>query len=278
MYKVILCHRRRESVAQRKLRTHWRDSRSRLVADLRAELGYSRYAQVHQLSRRNLLYLGIRATRSWLVTTFLSLFRGRKPRRLPRDRHTQREERWDVIDEFWYPSRQALITALTSRGGVDGLRRLIDDHAPLVRRTAVITAEEFVAAEDPGQRSSRIIALFCLRSLPGMTRGMMLHHWGTSHRELVLSLKRALKYRAYHQMHVRSDAGLQDVVDNLGGSAGQEFDGVAALAYRSQWGLILGFVDPRTQIANLKLVRDEITFIDGQRSALVFGRQFLFGP
>lgn len=278
MYKILLCHRRKKGLGYHKFHTHWRESRSRLVLDLHAELGYSQYAQLHQVRRINLLYQGIRFTRSSVVTALLSAIQGKRVRKSQRDRHTQREERWDVVDELWYPSREALVEALTSEAGVDAARRLVEDNTPWVRRTAVVTAEEFVAAADPEPHFPRISTMFCLRARPGMTREEMLAYWGETHKQLVLSLQHALRYRGYDQLHVRSAPELSAVVEKLGGSAGEEFDGVAELAHGSQWELVLGFFNPRTQLANLKLVQDEINFIDGQRSALVFGRQYLLGP
>lgn len=254
---------------------HWREHRARLVRELRTDLGFLKYAQLHQLSRLNPIYLGIRASRSSVVTGVLSFLRGRKDARSKPDRHTQREERWDVTDEFWYPSREALVHAVTSGRGRDAARRLIEDHVSRVRRTAVITAEEFVAAAAPTGGLPRIRVMFCLRSPPSLGREKMLAHWGASHKELVLSLQGALKYRLYDQLHVRSGPELSEVVEVFGGSSGQEFDGVAGLSYRGQADLLLGFLNPRTQLANLKLVKDEITFIDGRRSALVYGEHYL---
>jgi hypothetical protein len=193
-----------------------------------------------------------------------------------RDRGTEREEQWDLVEAFWYPSREALLHALTSQAGAEAGSQLAADGKRWVRRTAVITAEVFVANEDSTLRYPRIVTLFCLRALSSMTREQMLDYWGTSHKKLVMSLRSALKYRKYDQLHVRSAPELTTAVENLGGSAGEEFDGVAALAYGSQWELVRGLVNPRTQFANLKLVKDEVTFIDGTRSALVFGREDSF--
>ena len=57
---------------------------------------------------------------------------------------------------------------------------------------------------------------------------------------------------------------------------GEGFDGIASLSYRAQWELVLGFLNPFTQIANIKLIKDEVGFIDAQRSPLVFGKQLFF--
>ncbi len=277
MYKVLLCHRRKKWVSHPKLHQHWLDERRPLVLGLRDALGFTRYAQLHQLPRRNFLYQGIRITRSWMVTSLFAAKQGRPIPRISRDRHTPREEQWDVIDQFWYPSRASLVESLTSRTAIGAANQLVKDHRMLVRRTAVIIAEEFVAAADPSPNSPRITTMFCLRSPHGMTRREMLDYWGTSHKRLVLSLHGDLGFRVYNQLHVRIAPEFAPVIEILGGSVGDEFDGVAELSYRGQWDLIRGFLNIRTQIANLRLVSDEISFIDAQRSALVFGREFLFG-
>lgn len=276
MYEVLLCHRRNRQVSGKAFHTQWGDERRRLVLGLKEQLGYNRYSQLHQLSRWNILYQAIRLSRSWPFTAFFSALRGLPLPPLFRDRGTEREEQWDLVEAFWYPSREALLHSLTSQAGAEAGSRLAADGKRWVRRTAVITAEVFVANEDSTLRYPRIVTLFCLRTLSSMTREQMLDHWGTSHKKLVMSLQSALKYRKYDQLHVRSAPELTTVVENLGGSAGEEFDGVAALVYGSQWELVRALVNPRTQIANLKLVKDEVTFIDHTRSALVFGREDSF--
>jgi len=276
MHKVLLCHRRHNDVGNRECFHHWLEERSQLVLDLQTDLGYLRYAQVHQLPRRNLLYRGIRVTRSWFVAAFLSSKTGSQLPPLAADPHTRREERWDVIDELSYESKEAFVAALTSDKGIAAAKRLVDDHATWSRRSVVVTNDELVVAADPQGKFPRISTVFCLRALPGMPREDMLDYWESSHQGLVVSLQRSLGYRAYDQLHVRSNAELEQAINHLGGNVGEEFDGVALLAYGSQWGLILGFLNPFAQIANLRLVKDEITFIDGQRSALVFGTEYRF--
>jgi hypothetical protein len=274
MYKIMLCHRIKTGLGNAEFHDHWREKRSRLVLELQQPLGYTAYAQTHQLSRLNLLYLAIRATRSRPVAALLAT-KSPAPGPAP-DPHTRSEERWDVVDEFLFPSKEALLQALTSAAGVDAARRLIEDHAPRVRRTAVVTAEEFVASADPAPQSPEIRTVFFLRSRRDMTRAEMLGYWGTGHKRLVLSVLGDLKCRAYNQLHVRSAPDLSDVVERFGGSAGEEFDGVAELSFRSQWDLVLGLFNPWTQVANLKLARDETKFVDGQRSELVFGKHYRF--
>ena len=278
MYKILLCHRRKKGLKYGRFHAYWKEQRSRLVLDFQADLGYSRYAQLHQSRRSNLIYLGIRASRSRPVIVLLSVLQGMAAPRKDRDRHTRREERWDVVDELWYPSKEALVDALTSEAGAEAARRLVEDQSTYVRRTAVVTAEEFVAVDDPALPFPRLRNAFFLRSRPGMTREEMLARWGSSHKKLFLSLQRALKYREYEQLHVRSAPELSAVVQNLGGSAGAEFHGVAGLSFSGQASLAFGFLNPWTEVANLRLVRDEMNFIDHQRSVLVYGKLHLFWP
>lgn len=272
MYKIILCHRRKKGCGYAEFHAHWREQRGRLVLGLQAELGYSSYAQMHQAHRTNLLYQAIRASRGRLVIGLLSLKQGRKVPQLNPDQDTRREEQWDVMDEFWYPTRESLVQAVTAKTGIDAARRLAEDHAPWVRRTAVIIGEEFVMAADRGLSSMRTRVAFCLRSRPDMTREEMLTYWGGHHKKLFLSLQNSLKYHAYQQLHVHGAPEFSDIVANLGGSTGEEFNGVAGLTFGSQWELALAFLNPWSQLANLKVIQDETNFIDHQRSVLVFGR------
>ena len=174
MHKVLLCHRRHNDVGNREFFHHWLEERSQLVLDLQTDLGYLRYAQVHQLPRRNLLYRGIRVTRSWFVAAFLSSKTGSQLPPLAADQHTRREERWDVIDELSYESKEAFVAALTSDKGIAAAKRLVDDHATWSRRSVVVTNDELVVAADPQDKFPRISTVFCLRALPGMPREDML--------------------------------------------------------------------------------------------------------
>ena len=273
MYKLVLCHRIKVGSGAAEFHDHWLHARSALVVRLKADLGYDNYGQTHQSSRLNPLYQSILFSRSRLVTSLVSTKKGPKPQSTAAVRS---EERWDVTDEFNFASREALINAITSPAGTVAVGRLTADHAPWVRRTEVVTSEKIVAAPDPAPRPVDVRTVFFLRSRPELTREAMLTYWRDSHMKLVLSLQDALKYRAYNQLHVRSDAGLSDVILRFGGNPGEEFDGVAELCFTGQWDLVKGLFNPRTELANLKLVKDETNFIDGQRSALVFGNHYRF--
>lgn len=271
MYKILLCHRRRRWSRSRRFHDYWRQHYRDLVLELRADLGYSRYAQLHQVCRANLLYQGIRATRGRLLTWLLSRKLGVELPARSRDGALQSDERWDVADELWYPSRNDLVAALTSPRGREAARRLIEARDGWVRRTAIVAAEELVTAA-PAPAPSRVIrTMLCLRRVDRMTREQMQSHWTTSHRELVRRLGADLKYLGYDQLVTRNGPDLAAVVEALGGSDSVEYDGIAGLTFPSQWELFKGLFSLRAQRADLTLVGDEITFIDGSRSSLVFG-------
>lgn len=276
MYKILLCHRRKKDRPHKAFHAYWRGERARLVLNLQNQLGFFRYVQVHQVRRWNLLYLGIRASRSWIVTALLGALQGRKVLRLRRDHHTQRDECWDLVEELSYSSKQALVDALTSASGINAAHRLAEDHIPHVRRTAIVVAESFAVGPFQEPHFPRVVTMFFLKSALGMTREQMLNYWETSHKKLVVSLHPSLKYSAYNQMHVRSGSDLSSLTESLRGSTGEPFDGVAELAYGSQSELALRFLNPLAQLANIKLIRDEVHFIDHQRSLLVFGQQYCF--
>ena len=99
----------------------------------------------------------------------------------------------------------------------------------------------------------------------------MLEHWGTSHRELFISLRPTLRYDEYAQLHVRSGPDVSAAARALGDAGGPEFDGIAKVGYASATSIAACFASPAALAANVRLVRDEVTFIDGHRSVLVYG-------
>ena len=278
MYKLLLCHRPVPDLSYRQFHTHWLQQRSSLVLKLKSQLGYTQYNQLHQLPRTNLLYNGILLTRSPLVTAFLAAKASKETSSQTNSRHIQQSENWDVIEQFWYPSQEALVTNLVTQQGKEAAQQLVTDQGSSAASTTVITTEEFVVDKPASLSFPRINNMFFLRSPGDMTRESMLHYWSTEHQKLVQSKQSALRYRAYDQLHVRSSPELSTVVETLGGKVSEEFDGIAALVYGRQWELFQGFLDLRTQLANLQLVKDETTFIDHRRSVLVFGREYQFSP
>jgi hypothetical protein len=63
---------------------------------------------------------------------------------------------------------------------------------------------------------------------------------------------------------------LGPVVAALGVTVG-DFDGIAWIGYGNERELKRLLLSPATQVANLRLGKDEVHFIDGQNSALMFG-------
>lgn len=269
MYELLLCHRCARSAGRTVLREHWRTVRAPLVATLKDALGYEYYGQLHRASRLNPLYLGILASRSWPLTALFSVVQG-LPLPKPFRRADLADERWDAVELFRYGSREALVAALTSEAGLAAARRLAADAIGLVRYGAAVISEVVPVYDDPALRWPRTATVFCLRARPPMTRAQMLERWRTAHRELVLSLQPGLGYRNYDQLHAREEPELASAIGAFGVTE-STFDGVAVLAYGSQRELLARLFSPATQFANLKLVRDEVNFIDGRNSALVFG-------
>lgn len=278
-YRLLLCHRRLDGVRPEALWGHWTGPRRRLVVEVAPGLGHRRYRQLHQLERGNLVYRALRLSRGRLLVTLLTaLTRRRLPRR---GRMPRPEPAWDVVEQFWYDSREALVRALTSADGRAAVRRLVDDQAPWTGVLRAVVAEDFPvpastpeeapAGETPAEGAPEVAVMFFLRARPGLSRGGMLDYWATDHEELVTSLGSALGFASYHQLHVRSGDELTTALEGFGGS-GDGYDGVAELSYADTRVLVRGLFRLRTQAANLRLVKDEITFVDIPRSNLVMGR------
>lgn len=274
MFTLLICHRRGQGQRYPAFHTHWLQQRSQLVTRLKPQLQYDRYTQLHQAPRVNLLYQGILLTRSPVVTKLLTGKSG-TPKSW-RDRQTQREERWDLVEQFDYACQDALVAAFTSAAGQQAAQQLVRDQTSTVRRTAIAIAERFAAVAAPALGYPRANILFCLRRSQSLTRAAMLDYWGTHHKTLVQSVQPALGYQAYDQLHVRSHPAFKTIIGALGSSVGEPFDGIAALTYGSESAVTQSFLSLRSQWANFQLVKDETTFLDLPRSALVFGQEYAF--
>lgn len=269
MFELVVCHRRSRHAGIGAVRNHWRDTRTALIAELRGALRFERYVQVHRASRLNSLYLGILGSRSWPPAALFSAAQGLSVPPLT-GRAGGFDEMWDVIEAFRYESPAAMIQALTSKAGIAALERLSGDARALVRHSTALPVEVLPFYEEPGLGWPRAVTILCLRARPPLTREAMLERWRTTHRQLMASLRPALAYRHYDQLHAQATAELAPAVAALGVAVG-DFDGIAWLAYGNEGELKRLLLSPATQIANLRLGKDEVNFIDGRNSALVFG-------
>ena len=267
MHKLLLCHRRDGRLDRMKLHSRMRGRRRQLVLDLNQPLGFQRYAQVLQVGRLNPVYQFARLSRSRMVATLFAAILGKQLPSLPEAHHQKRP--WDVVEEFWYPNLESLKASLMSAKGIRAIRQLRSDQSTWSTYSVAVVAEEFVVV--PGKLPPpRMATFFFLRTHPTMTRESMLDYWGTSHAQLVTSLQPSLGYGEYEQMHVSSDVATGAIADALR----EEFDGVASLAYGTIMDMVWGLLNPFTQIANIKLIGDEVGFIDAQRSVLMLGNRF----
>lgn len=261
MYELLLCHRRAHWVTPGAFFDHWRGRRREVVAELRPALRYAQYVQLERASRLNILYLAIRASRSWPVTALLAALQ-----RLPLPSlfsGSEGDERWDVVESLRYVSRDDLDAALSSLEGADALERLRADALGRVRNSATLVTEDLVVSDDRSLGYPRTVTRFCLRARAPLTHAQMLERWKTAHKALVTSLQAPLGYREYDQLYVEP----APQADQPG------FDAVAVLAYGAESSLLRRLVNVRTQLANFRLVKDEVHFIDLGRSALVFGTE-----
>lgn len=132
--------------------------------------------------------------------------------------------------------------------------------------------------ENPRLNFPRLVNLYCLRHSPNLTQAEMFTYWGNTHKQLVVSLQQSLKYSSYEQLYSRDSQPLDSVVNSLSSVETQGFDAVASLAYQNEDELIRGFFTLKTQLANLKLIKDELNFLDFQRSTLALGTEYSYFP
>lgn len=279
-YRLVLCHRRRPDVGRRELGAHWRKQRSELVSELRGALGFSRYTQVHAAPRYHPIYRILLWSRSRLGEVMF--FPTRLPRRLREvlgdgpTREADDTDRWDVVDQLWFPSSEALEHAFTTPEGREAADRLRRDHARMAERTRVLVGEERVAAPDesPGRAETKI--LYLLRCLPEMRAEEMQAYWGSEHRTLVLSARDHMGYRGFEQVHTDRSETLARAAEALGGEAGDDVQGVASLSFDGASAMVGSLILPNRIVTNRRVLADELRFLDGPRCCMIFGRELAF--
>jgi hypothetical protein len=272
VYKLLLCHKRRPTTSTTHFHRHFRGSRAELVRRGKNALGYIDYTQLHQSSRLNPFYQGILLTRSRLVTGVLALLQKLPLLRSKRTDDTLELERWDVVEEFTYPTARALTDALSTGAGTAYCARLVRDQRGVSCLSAVVVGETFQVVKDPAPGETRVKNMFFLRALPALGHDEMLKYWGSEHRQLFAGYQRELRYTGYEQLHVRRSPEFDRVVTLLGGRQIPAFDGVAGVTYAGETKLAIDFISLSSQAANLRLVKDEVRFIDGPMSSLVYGQ------
>jgi hypothetical protein len=277
MYALILAHHRPEGTDRTAFQEEMRGERSGLVRDLADRSDCDTYLQVHQAGRFDPVYQGVRATRSWPMTAPAEVIQGLGLEPWWAGGSFLPQAPWDVVEIFGFERDRRPMQIPETSPQKEAVDRLAHDHHERSRTTLALVAETAVPAPDDGPGDPGVSVLFFLRRRTGMTRTEMQRYWRDEHAPFVVSLQDALGYRTYAQMFVREDAEDRELVRVLGErESGEPYDGIAHLQYRGTWALAAGFVDPRTLIANTRLVADEVTFAHAQRSTMVVGRSHRF--
>lgn len=259
---------------------HWREQRSGLVSGLRGALGFSRYTQVHAAPRYHPIYRILLWSRSRLGEVMF--FPGRLPMRLREllgaDAGDQSDDtdRWDVVDQLWFPSAEALEQAFTTPEGRDAADRLRRDHVGMAERTRALIGEERVATTDEGPGRADTKILYLLRCLPEMSAEDMQAYWGRDHRSLVLSARDHMGYRGFEQVHTGWPDVLARAAEALGAEAGDDVQGVASLSFAGPSSMVGSLVLPNRVLTARRILADELRFLDGPRCCMIFGREHAF--
>lgn len=276
MYALILAHHRPEGTHRRGFQEEMHEERPGLVRDVADRIGCSTYVQVHQAGRFDPVYQGVRATRSWPMTAPAEAIQGLGFEPWWAGGSFLPQPPWDVLEIFEYERDRPPMRIPETASQKEAIDRLTDDHHDRSGATIALVAETAVPAPDEGPDDPGVSVLFFLRRRTELTRAAMQRYWRDEHAPFVVSLQDALGYRAYAQMFVREETDYGKLARALGGGPAEPYDGVAHLQYADTRALAAGFVDPRTLIANARLVADEVTFADAQRSTMVVGRTHRF--
>ncbi|RJG18845.1 EthD domain-containing protein [Massilia cavernae] len=110
--------------------------------------------------------------------------------------------------------------------------------------------------------------MFCLRRLPGLTRGEFQSYWREVHAPLVRARAAVLGIERYVQCHTADDAAFAAMAQARGGHP--PFDGVAELWFSEG---VAPYPHEQRRQAAQDLLDDEKNFIDLPASPLFFTRE-----
>lgn len=262
-YKIVLLHRRREG-ARVAFQTRWAAIHTPHLQSLRAALGFQSHARIDLVPAVDPLLNLVRASRSWLSVALTALTHGES---VPAPE--RREEGWDVVEELWYASREAMVAAFAGPAGREAARQLVEARAGVVAETAAVIGPELMVIPPPdGATAMPLRCSFCLHPKAGMSAEEMHRYWREDHRRLVESLATQLGFLSYDQHH--AEPGFDDVAAALGAQSAQPYEGIASLSYPSERSQ-LEHVAHGGLAANQKLTADELHFVDPQRLVACVG-------
>lgn len=246
------------------------------MAELHEAIGFTRYTQVHSASRYNPIYRILLWSRSPLGEAIFFPTRLPQALRSHRERPVNGADRWDVVDQLWFPSADALDRAFTTDQGREAADRIRRDHQVMAERTRVLIGEDRVTTRHQGPERAETKILYLLRCHRQVSPEDMQTYWGGEHRSLVLSARDQMGYRGFEQVHTGRPHTLARTAEVLGGEAGEDVQGVASLSFAGQSALVGSLVFPRRVLANRRVLADELRFLDGTRCCMIFGREHVF--
>lgn len=260
---ILLCHRLAKDRTAAQMRQDWAPRRADLVARHWDATGARSYAIVPRLNRWNFVFVLVALSRSWLVAAIGSVLHG-----LPIPARARDEsELWDMIEVLDFPDIDTAHAFLAS----DSARTLAEDASTWAAHSQAIPMVTTRAFLRTHFAPDAAVTLFCLRGRPEIGREGMLDYWLDQHRPFVQGLRPVLNYAWYDQHIARGAEELEAAAQaHLPGLA--PWDGVASIGYGDLADMAVGALDPRVQLANLRLVHDETRFIDLPRSALMVGK------
>lgn len=259
---ILLCYRLAEDRTATQMRQDWTRQRADLMEKLWAQTGARSYALVPRLNRWNFVFLLVALSRSWPVAALTSILHG-----LPVPERIRIEtELWDMIEVLDFDNAEGARAFL----GSDAARTLAEDAAPWTSHAQAIPMVTTRAFLRTHLAPEAAVTLFCLRGRPEIGRTGMIDYWLEQHRPFVQGLRPILNYAWYDQHIARGAEELEAPATAYLPGLGT-WDGVASIGYGDLQAMAMGALDPRVQLANLRLVYDEARFIDLPRSALMVG-------
>lgn len=272
--KLVICNRHASRVTRKVAQARWREEIGPATLEAREALGFERYAQLHCVGSAHPLRQLLALSRTRPVASLVALT-GPGWSQAPRQRSGGKPgpaERWTVLDELWWPSLEALLSAASTTAGRAALDRLAEMRGPLNMLTAAVVGRELIVDAPRPEQPHTARVCFCLRPRADSTPEQTQAYWRNEHADLVRRLADRIGFDQYDQTRaVLDDPRVHMVVEALGGAQDRPYVGFANLSFPTIEAVARQFIRPSAQFANFKLMQDELAFVDPPSCPVLLG-------
>lgn len=251
--RLVFALRRQSHLTLSEFQDYWLNQHGPLVASFATDLNILRYVQTHTLATP--------------MNEAAQKARGKM------------EPHYDGIAELWWSSEADLIEQMNSDSGKAAIAgaALLEDESKFIdlpnsplwfayEHPQINPTPEDITAK---LKNNILRVFFPLRHRSNMSEEQARHYWLTHHGPIVRSHAEATRTLCYRQVH-RANSPLDTQIQRARGTRVKSY-----LGHAEAW-VDMGKASKtdESRRANAALIKDEINFIDMERSTFLFGKEY----